>query len=285
MDTPIIPAPLLDELYDVAIAVATGAAALLERYSALGPQGVSTKSSKTDHVSEADRASETYILSELRSARPYDSVLGEEGGRHRGTSEVSWVADPLDGTTNFLFGVPAYSVSLAARYNAEPVVGVVVDPSRRETWSAAVSRGAWCNGAPCHVATGRSQLATALLATGFGYLPERRAGQASLLPRLLPAVRDIRRFGSASLDLCWVAGGRLDGYYESDLNDWDWAAGCLICQEAGATVTMLPGNLLLVSTPPLNGPLAALLATTAAESAHQATADDAAPTTTAVVQP
>ncbi|MGH9107805.1 MAG: inositol monophosphatase family protein [Acidimicrobiales bacterium] len=258
MDTT-IPGTLLDELSEVAFRVASGAAEVLSHFSPEHLQHVSTKSSPTDLVSEADRASEAYIASELGRARPDDSLLGEEGSSRQGTSEVSWVADPLDGTTNFYFGVPAYSVSLAALYGGRAAVGVVVDPERKETWRAALGRGARRNGTSCHCAEGRSELATALVATGFGYRPERRAEQAAGLPSLLPRVRDIRRFGSAALDLCWVAGGRLDAYYESNLNAWDWAAGRLICQEAGAEVTMLPGNILLASTPSLVQPLAELL--------------------------
>ncbi len=169
------------------------------------------------------------------------------------------MADPLDGTTNFFFRIPAYSVSLAGRYEGRTIVGVVVDPTRQETWSATLGRGAWCNGAACHVAGGRSEVGTALVSTGFSYSSERRAEQAAILPRLLPAVRDIRRFGSAALDLCWVAGGRFDAFYESGLNLWDWAAGGLICEEAGGELSMLPGQLLLATTPALSRPLAALI--------------------------
>ena len=254
-----IPASLLDELAEVASRVATGAAAVLQNYSASHLTQVSTKSSPTDLVSEADRASEAYILSELRRTRPDDSVMGEEGASHHGTSGVSWVADPLDGTTNFCFGVPAYSVSLAAKYQGRYVVGVVVDPSRAETWSAALGRGAWCNGAPCQVATGRSELATALVATGFSYRPEQRREQAKVLQAVLPAVRDIRRIGSAALDLCWVAAGRFDAFYEANLHEWDWAAGRLICEEAGADWAVLSGDMLLVAAPALSRPLADLL--------------------------
>ena len=259
MTEPLVSEALLYELEEVARDVASGAAEILQQYSQAPLEDVSTKSSPTDLVSEADRASEEFILSRLRKARPLDSVHGEEGASHEGTSGISWVADPLDGTTNFFFRVPAYSVSLAARGNGRTVVGVVVDPTRDETWSATVGRGAWCNGSRCQVADGRSDVTTALVATGFSYSAERRAEQAAILPRLLPAVRDIRRFGSAALDLCWVAGGRFDAFYESGLNDWDWAAGGLICEEAGGEVTMLPGRLLLATTPDLSAPLAALI--------------------------
>jgi myo-inositol-1(or 4)-monophosphatase len=256
---PAVPEDLLDELHDVATRVATGAAEVLHQYSPAHLREVSTKSSPTDLVSEADRASEAYIVGQLRSARPDDSFVGEEGTSYMGTSRVSWVADPLDGTTNFFFDLPAFSVSLAAEYDGRPVVGVVVDVSRQETWAATVGRGAFCNGVACHVASGRSVLATALVATGFRYSTERRAEQAAVLPYLLPAVRDIRRFGSAALDLCWVAAGRYDAYYESGLNAWDSAAGSLICEEAGGEVTTLADSTLLASTPELSGPLVKLL--------------------------
>ena len=142
-----------------------------------------------------------------------------------------------------------------------PVVGVVVDVSTaRNMVGRRLVAAPGATGLPCHVASGRSVLATALVATGFSYNAERRAEQAAVLLHLLPAVRDIRRFGSAALDLCWVAGGRFDAFYESGLNVWDWAAGSLICEEAGGEVTMLPGNVLLATTPELTGPLVDLLA-------------------------
>jgi myo-inositol-1(or 4)-monophosphatase len=259
--TDISPA-VLDDLTATALEVARGAAAVLMRYTSSELREVTTKSSPTDLVSEADRASEQFITDAIRRLRPEDSFLGEEGSTHQGTSGVTWVADPLDGTTNYWFGIPAFAVSLAAVVDGHSVVGVVVDPSRDETWAATAGRGATCNDKPCRVARGRSELATALVATGFGYGRERRAQQASLLPRLLPAVRDIRRFGSAALDLCWVAGGRYDAYYESNLNEWDWAAGRLICQEAGGDVRVLPGEVVLATTPELAGPLGQLITAT-----------------------
>jgi fructose-1,6-bisphosphatase/inositol monophosphatase family enzyme len=250
---------LLDELAQVASEVAAGAAQILERYAAGPLAEVGTKSSPTDMVSEADRASEAYISATLQQLRPQDSLLGEEGARRDGTSGVTWVADPLDGTTNFLYGVPSWAVSLAAEVDGRSVVGVVIDPSRDETWAATLGRGATLNGRPCHVAEDRAELSTALVATGFGYQRERRQVQAAVLPRLLPVVRDIRRFGSAALDLCWVAAGRLDAYFESNLSEWDWAAGRLVCQEAGGVVTVLAGDTVLATTPRLLGPLSSLL--------------------------
>ena len=170
------------------------------------------------------------------------------------------MADPLDGTTNFFFQVPAYSVSLAACYQGEPVVGVVVDPSRHETWRAAQGRGAWRNETPCHVAGGRSQLATALVGTGFSYRPEQRVVQAGVLAYLLPGSGTSGSVGSAALDICWVANGRFDAYFESGLHYWDWAAGSVICQEAGGRIARLPGDIVIATTPDLMAPLTDLLA-------------------------
>ena len=259
MTEPLLSAALLDELEGVAREVATGAAEVLQQYSDRFLEQVTTKSSPTDLVSEADRASEAFILSGLRKARPSDSVHGEEGAFHGGTSGISWVADPLDGTTNFFFKVPAYSVSLAARCDGRTIVGVVVDPSRQENWSA--SHGPRRLVQRFRVPRGERRGASWLPPwSPPGSVTARAAGRTGRGPtRLLPAVRDIRRFGSAALDLCWVAGGRFDAFYESGLKDWDWAAGGLICEEAGGELKMLPGQLLLATTPALSGPLAALL--------------------------
>ena len=253
------PPALVDELKEVALSVGIGASEILRTFASAALAQVSTKSSPTDLVSEADRASEAYIESALRKARPGDSLLAEEGSAHDGGSGVRWVADPLDGTTNFVFRLPAYSVSLAAQWQRETVVGVVVDPSRQETWMAVQGQGAWCNDEPCHVASDRSSVATALLATGFSYQPDRRAVQGAVLAMVLPVVRDIRRFGSAALDLCWLAAGRYDGYYESWLNEWDWAAGRLICQEAGASTTLVNGRTLVASEPDIHAELVKLI--------------------------
>lgn len=255
-----VPDGLLAQLSSVALEAATGAAQVVRRYAGSVLQDVRTKSSPTDLVSEADRASEAFIASYIRAHRPDDSLRGEEGAAYQGTSPISWVADPLDGTTNFFFGLPAYGVSLAAMVDGRPVAGVVVDCCRDETWSAALGQGARCNATPCRVASGRSQLSTALVATGFSYQRERRVAQAGVLAHLLGEVRDVRRVGSAALDLCWVAAGRYDAFYEAGLNDWDWAAGRLICEEAGGTCTMLDSGELLASTPELHEPMAQLLA-------------------------
>jgi myo-inositol-1(or 4)-monophosphatase len=235
-----------------------GAAVLLE--SVLDPpDDVATKSSDTDMVSAVDRASELVVTETIARLRPADSILGEEGSAREGTSGVRWVVDPLDGTTNYLFGIPAYSVSIAAEIADQPVVGVVIDPSRAETWAAARGCGAWRSGMRSYVAAGRSSLSTALVATGFGYRPERRAWQARVAATLIPAVRDIRRFGSAALDLCWVGGGRLDAYYEWGLNPWDLSAGTLVCEESGGRVGVLGDRTIVAAVPDLFDPLCELL--------------------------
>ncbi|MHB1535181.1 MAG: inositol monophosphatase family protein [Acidimicrobiales bacterium] len=251
--------PLIAELAGVALTAAEGAAAILSAQFGRTRTQVDTKSSATDMVSEVDHAAEARVVAVLSERRPDDGLLGEEGGARPSRTGIRWVIDPLDGTTNYLFGIPSFSVSLAAEIDGEAAVGVVIDPCRGETWAAARHRGAWCNGEPCRVASGRSTLETALVATGFGYRAERRAWQATVAARVLPLVRDIRRFGSAALDLCWVAGGRVDAYYEWGLNPWDLAAGTVICREAGATVEILPGRTILAGVPDLMGPLHDLL--------------------------
>ena len=250
---------LLDELAAVALGAAQ-AAAVIQRGGFGGVRDrVDTKSSATDMVSEIDRQAEAVVAGVLGEHRPEDAVLGEEGTSRGGTTGVRWVVDPLDGTTNYLFAIPSFSVSIAAEVDGEPVVGVVIDPSRDETWAAITGRGARCNGRPISVAAGRSTLATALVATGFGYLPERRRQQAQVVAAILPHVRDIRRFGSAALDLCWVAGGRFDAYYEWGLNPWDLCAGQLICSEAGGRVGVLPGRTIVASVPDVYEGLVGLL--------------------------
>jgi myo-inositol-1(or 4)-monophosphatase len=211
------------------------------RYS--GPaSGVDSKSSATDMVSDADRDAEAAVTRMLRAARPEDGILGEEGAAAGGSSGRRWVVDPLDGTTNYLYRYRAWCVSVALEDGAgEGLVGVVHDPLNDETFTAVRGGGAALNGAPIRV-RGGAPLDAALVATGFGYDPEVRAGQAEVVRRVLPRVRDIRRAGAAALDLCHVAAGRLDGYYERGINHWDWAAGALIVREAGGAVLPLVGG-------------------------------------------
>jgi myo-inositol-1(or 4)-monophosphatase len=250
---------LIDDLLAAAVAAAAGAADILAAGFGRTRADVTTKSSPTDMVSEMDRAAEAHINRLLAERRPGDAVLGEEGTSRVGSSGIRWIVDPLDGTTNYLFGLPAYAVSIAAEQAGEVVVGVVADPSRGETWTAARGRGSACNGQLLRVTAGRTQLATALVATGFSYQADMRARQAAVLTTVLPAVRDIRRFGSAALDLCWVAGGRFDAFYEWGLAPWDRAAGALIAVEAGVEVVDLPGGTIIAAAPGLLAPIRALL--------------------------
>jgi myo-inositol-1(or 4)-monophosphatase len=223
------------ELRALAEAIAREAGALL-RGAFAGPElRISSKSTPTDLVSEADHAAERLIRERLAAARPDDGVLGEEGGDRAGTSGVHWVVDPLDGTVNFLFDLPQWAVSIACQDADGALAGVVYDPLRDELFSAERDGTATLDGAPIRPST-REDLATALVGTGFGYDAEVRRAQAAVVARLLPEVRDIRRFGSAAIDLAWTACGRLDAYYEHGLNLWDLAAGRLICERAGLEV-------------------------------------------------
>jgi myo-inositol-1(or 4)-monophosphatase len=226
------------ELRALAEAVAREAGAML-RAAFVGPElRVSAKSTPTDLVSEADHAAESLIRERLLAARPDDGVLGEEGGDRAGTSGVHWIVDPLDGTVNFLFGIPQWAVSIACEDAAGALAGVVYDPLRDELFSAERDGPATLDGAPIQAST-REDLATALVCTGFGYDAEVRRAQAIIVARLLPEVRDIRRLGSAAIDLAWTACGRIDAYYEHGLNAWDLAAGRLICERAGLEVREL----------------------------------------------
>lgn len=202
---------------------------------------IDTKSTATDLVTGADHAVEAALVSRLLKARPEDGTVGEEGSDRPGTSGVRWVIDPIDGTTNFVYGIPGFNVSVAAEVDGTVVAGAVVDPLHGDVFSAALGAGATRNGLPitCRPAT---TLATALVATGFSYDAGRRRRQAEVLAQVLPVVRDIRRIGAAAVDLCWVACGRLDGYYERGLSPWDHAAGGLVASEAGAVVGDLHGG-------------------------------------------
>ncbi|MEV6672441.1 inositol monophosphatase family protein [Streptomyces sp. NPDC051162] len=232
---------LKDELLAVALEAAERAGALLRdgRPADLGV--AATKTSPIDVVTEMDIAAEKLITGFLAERRPADGVLGEEGASSTGTSGVRWVIDPVDGTVNYLYGLPSWAVSIAAEIDGEAVVGVVAAPMRGETYSAVRGRGAFLGGRRLAVRPA-PPLDQALIGTGFGYLTARRAAQAEVLRALLPEVRDIRRGGSAAIDLCDVACGRLDGYYERGLNHWDYAAGALIAREAGALTGGRPGE-------------------------------------------
>jgi myo-inositol-1(or 4)-monophosphatase len=212
-----------------------------------------TKSSVTDIVTEMDQASERLLVEHIRAVRPDDGFLGEEGADEVGTSGVTWVIDPIDGTVNYLYQLPGFAVSVGVRIGDEIVAGAVVNPTSGEVWTARRGHGAWLDGRPIHV-NNPPALDMALVATGFGYDSERRGRQAQVLATVLPRIRDVRRFGCASIDLCALACGRVDGYYEQGLKPWDLAAGGLIATEAGAVVGGLAGRpageSLVVAAPP-----------------------------------
>ncbi|TVL92729.1 inositol monophosphatase family protein [Streptomyces sp. SAJ15] len=231
---------LIVELLDVALDAARRAGELLRdgRPADLGV--AATKTSSIDVVTEMDLAAEKLITDYLAERRPADGLLGEEGASTPGSSGVRWIIDPLDGTVNYLYGLPSWAVSIAAEADGETLVGVVTAPMRGETYHAALGGGAYVNGEPARVRPA-PPVEQALIGTGFGYLTTRRAAQAEVVRALLPEVRDIRRGGSAAIDLCDVACGRLDGYYERGLNPWDYAAGELIAREAGALTGGRPG--------------------------------------------
>lgn len=212
----------------------------MERFG--GPaRGVGSKSSATDLVSDADRDSEALIRDVLARERPDDGLLAEEGTSASGESGRRWVFDPLDGTVSYIYGYPHWCVSVALEDTQGTATGVVYDPNRDELFAAERGSGATLAGNPISVRE-NPPLAEALVATGFAYDAAYRAEQAEVARRLLPAVRDIRRAGSAALDLAWLAAGRLDAYYERGLNAWDWAAGSLLVREAGGTVEALSGE-------------------------------------------
>lgn len=228
--------PVTDrQLLDLARSVALEAADLVRERRGQGVEVADTKSSPVDVVTEADRAAEGLIHSRLATARPADGFLGEEGGSAESTSGVTWVVDPIDGTVNFLYGIPLYAVSVAARREDEVVAGVVVNVSSGEVFSATRGGGATVNGRPLRVRD-VVPLEQRLVATGFSYVTRVRTLQAAAVGKMLATVRDVRRLGSAALDLCGLAAGRFDGYVEEGLNPWDMAAGALVATEAGARV-------------------------------------------------
>ena len=217
---------------------------------------VDSKSSATDAVTEMDRGAESLIISSLLAEHPYDSVLGEESGERIGTSDVRWVIDPLDGTVNYIYGLPVWGVSIGVQVAGVTQAGVVVAPELQVSWCASRGQGAWeVHHDECMpIRPSRaSDLASSLVATGFGYDAGRRSRQGAVVASLLPTVRDIRRVGAAVVDLCWVASGRYDAYFERGLHPWDFVAGSLIAQEAGAQVLAIGGstyeNGIMVSAP------------------------------------
>jgi myo-inositol-1(or 4)-monophosphatase len=222
-----------DELVDLAVTTARDAGQLLLDYAQRRHLDVETKTSATDPVSEADRAAERLITDRILTARPEDGIVGEEDQANRsGSSGRVWLVDPLDGTVNYLYGIPAWCVSICCRDEEGALIGVVHDPNRDEVFTAVRGVGAWSGSGPLHVSTAGA-LEEALVATGFSYGAERRGAQGRWAADLLTRARDLRRFGAAALDLAWTAAGRFDGFYEVGLHPWDYAAGMLIVDEAG----------------------------------------------------
>jgi myo-inositol-1(or 4)-monophosphatase len=227
------------ELLQIAVEIGEEAAALLRDRPA--DLLASSKTTPTDAVTVMDKNAERLILDRLQALRPADAVVSEESDGRLGSSDVTWIVDPLDGTVNYLYGLPHYAVSIAAELRGEVVAGVVVDVERRHVFSATLGGGAQLGGETIRCRT-QSDLAQALVATGFGYAVETRRRQGAIVGGLLPRVRDVRRLGAAALDLCAVAAGEVDGYYEAGMHPWDWAAGTLIAREAGARVEGMHGG-------------------------------------------
>lgn len=232
------------------------------------PTGVDAKSSHTDLVSDADRESETVIVSAIRWAFPEDAIVAEEGSLERGGSGRTWYIDPLDGTINYLYGVPHWSVVLCLADGEGAILGVVYDPVRDELFSAERGAGAWVSrggGSPRALrTTDLADLASTLVATGFAYVAADRDEQARILTRVLGKVRDLRRYGSAALDLAWIGAGRFDAYFESVDKPWDWMAGALLVREAGGRVSELKQKRsghphIVASAPDVHDSLVALL--------------------------
>jgi myo-inositol-1(or 4)-monophosphatase len=246
---------------ELAQRAARAAGEVLMAYYGRPPEGVSAKSSATDLVSDADREAERTIRELLESERPEDGLVGEEGSRAQAASGRRWVVDPLDGTINFLYGFPAWAVSVALEDEDGLAVGVVHSPIHGETFHAVRGEGAFLGERPLHVRDSRP-LDQALVSTGFSYEPARRAVQADVIRELLPRARDIRRAGAAAVDLAWLAAGRVDAFFERGLKRWDWAAGLLLVEEAGGAVEWLeddwPG-LVAASSPELLAELRAFL--------------------------
>jgi myo-inositol-1(or 4)-monophosphatase len=232
--------PPAGALSDIAVEIATGTGKLIrtqrrERFT------VDTKSTPTDMVTDVDRRAEAYILDQLSIRRPDDAVLGEEGGGHAGGSGVRWLVDPIDGTVNFVLDLPQYAVSIAAEVDGQVVAACVHSPVSGEVFRAALGSGAFV-GDERLVGPRDVPLDRAVVGTGFAYDGALRARQGAVVAQLLPRIADIRRGGSAALDLCATAAGRLDAYFEVGLNPWDWSAGVLIAGEAGCAVSGLRGR-------------------------------------------
>lgn len=249
-------------LANIACQVANEAAALVRSQTG-SARSTGTKSTPNDLVTDTDIACENLIRERLTAATPGATMLGEEQGGAVGDDGVGWIIDPVDGTVNFLYDLPAVAVSIAATVGGDVVAAAVVDVVRDETFTAHLGGGARRDGERVHVG-GASSLAEALVITGYSYDTALRAEQSQIVAAVVERVRDVRCFGSAALHLVWVACGRADAYYETDVRRWDYAAGALIAQEAGARVGLPPqaGGLLTATAPALHDDLTALVAGT-----------------------
>ncbi|QYG11772.1 inositol monophosphatase family protein [Microbacterium sp. PAMC22086] len=255
------------ELRELATEIAEEAGRLARTRRQEGVRLAATKSSLADIVTEADREVEALIRARLRAARADDGFLGEESGAEVGSSGITWVVDPIDGTVNYAYGIPAYNVSIAAvRGEPDPatweaLAGAVNAPALGETFTAARGHGAWVNGS--RLAVTAETPAGALLATGFGYDPATHEGDIATVARVMPMARDLRRMGAAALDLAFVAAGRLDGYFERGLRPWDFAAGALLVEEAGGVVSRIDVDslrpMLIAGGPDVHARLLAIL--------------------------
>ena len=239
-----MPDPSYDDLLALAVEVAHEAADLVRRRRREGVEVAATKSSPVDIVTEVDRAAETLIFDRLMGARPDDGFLGEEGASSESTSGVVWIVDPIDGTVNFLYGIPHYSVSIAAALGDVVVAGVVVNVQSGELFTATLGGGSFLDGVRLRVGGPGSSapLSQRLVGTGFNYVADVKERQTVAVSAMLHEVRDIRRMGAAALDLCAVAVGRVDAFVEEGLNLWDVAAGGLVATEAGARLEARPGT-------------------------------------------
>ena len=243
------------------LALEAGDLALAGRKSGLSE--VRTKSSDTDMVTEFDHVCEDIITNGLRHVRPHDAIVGEEGANDQGTTGLTWYIDPIDGTTNFYFDLPNWAVSIGVSDASGPLAGAVYVPALSEMFTGARGLGAFLNGSPIKVRDNHL-LTDALVCTGFSYSPEQRLRQAQRVANMVHKVRDIRRFGAAAIDLCFVACGRLDAYFEENLHPWDLVAGGIIATEAGAVITNFSGHQMeprevLASTPGVHEELVQLL--------------------------
>jgi myo-inositol-1(or 4)-monophosphatase len=257
------------ELLAIAVDVATQAGLFLVRDRPPGALETRTKTSPTDPVTVMDTGSERLIVDALRAVRPDDAVLGEEGGERPGRSGVRWLVDPIDGTVNYEYRLPHWSVSVAAEVDGVVVAGAVNDPAIGEVWTAIRGGGSWRNGEQLQCST-ETRLEHALIGTGFGYTLPMRTKQAEVIRSVLPQVRDIRRVGSCAVDLCWTAAGRFDAFFEHGPNIYDFAAGGLVASEAGVRFGGLRGRpaspaMILAAPPALFGPLHDLLVTLRAD--------------------